>query len=135
MKQQNSSPFLALLIGAPHAGDVAMYNDVVAMYNALCRRGVPPESILSFVGRLNRRLLVEMFAYVRGEVNRSTVGEVLIAVSGHGYFIGEEGATAQIGLELRSADQPSPETHLLWDELFAELALPSSVRLTLVPDH
>lgn len=135
MKVQGSSPFLALLIGAPHVGDFAIHNDVVAMYNALRRRGVSPESILSFEGHLNRRLLVEMFTFVREEVGRWPAGEVLIALSGHGYFVGEEGAAAQVGLELRSAEQPAPETHLLWNELFAELALPSSVRLTLVPDH
>ena len=81
LQEHNPSPFLALLIGAPHVGDVAMHNDVVAMYDALRLRGVPPELILSLEGSLNRRVLVEIVASVREEVGHWQDVEVLIAIS------------------------------------------------------
>ena len=132
---QNSSPFLALLFGAPHAGEVAMHNDLVAMYDALRLRGISPESILSIEGRLNRNLLTEVLSTVCNEVAEWKAGEIFIAVSGHGFFVGEQGDTARVGLELRPAEQITHEYHVFWDELFARLALPSAVNLTLVPDH
>ncbi len=132
---QNSSPFLALLFGAPHAGEVAMHNDLVAMYDALRLRGISPESILSIEGRLKRSLLTEVLDMVSKEVAEWKAGEIFIAVSGHGFFAGEQGDTALVGLELRSAEQITNEYHVFWDELFAMLALPSTINLTLVPDH
>jgi hypothetical protein len=59
---------------------------------------------------------------------------VFVYVSGHGFYRGTRAAEAQPHLLLRQTSTPSPEDEVGWDEILATLAVPPTVRLTILPD-
>jgi len=128
-------PRLALLIGAPFAGDVAMHNDVVAMYEVLRKRGLAPEEILSLDGKLDRRLLLGLLRAVRQRMASWLGGELFLYVSGHGFFTAATTAQARVGVWLQKATGGSRRQRVYWGELFETLSVPASVTFTLLPDH
>ena len=132
---RNSSSELAILVGAPHKDQTAMHNDVAAMYRALQQRGLASDQILCLEGKLDRRLLRGFLATIGQRIAGWTEGTVLLYITGHGFFTGDNAAEARVGIELQPADQYRPEVHIYWDELFAALAIPPGVQMLLLPDH
>lgn len=126
---------LAVLIAAPHAGDTSMHNDLVAMYEALRRLGVLPESILSIEGELTRRLLLDFLRSVQERVANWQEKRLFLYVGGHGFFVGDDAQSAKVGIELVSSQTLSDTHHIFWQEIFETLALPATVSLLLLPDH
>jgi len=118
---------LAVLIAAPLRGEAPMQNDLGLIYEAVRRRGFAPEEFLTLSGALNRRLLLALIREASESINGWKSGELFLFYSGHGSFEGSTLADARPGLQLMS-------DLVLWDEVFAALALPSGVRLTLLPD-
>jgi Caspase domain len=118
----------ALLIAAPWEGEAAMQNDLIAMQQALQRRGFPPEQILSLSGPVNRSLLRAALADVAQRVQKWSDGTVFLYYSGHGNITGTEVKTARPGLALPSGDT------VLWVEVIETLRLPEKVQLVLLPD-
>jgi hypothetical protein len=119
---------LALLIAAPHGGEVAMQNDQTVVYQALQRRGFQPEQILTLGGPVSRSLVLAFLRDAAERVAKWPDGSVFLAYSGHGTFVGEEVTTAKPGLLLPTREK------ILWEEVFDVLRLTKEVRLTLLPD-
>jgi len=128
------SNHLALLIAAPHPGETAMFNDLTAMTQALLARGFSADQILSLHGRLDRPLVVAFLQAASRRVAGWSEGSVFLHVSSHGFFTGEAATEARPGLWFAATDDVTDDNHLFWDDLFAALALPAGVRLTLLPD-
>ena len=133
--QMYDAPQLSVLIGAPHLGETAMHHDLVAMYEALGRRGLAPEEILSLEGALDRRLLLGFMEAIHHRIAGWKQGSLFLYVSGHGFLTGENAEEARVGVELGPTKQVEDEFHVFWDELFEALALPPGVSMTLLPDH
>jgi hypothetical protein len=132
MNSPNSQ--LALLIAAPHNGDIGMHNDVVAIYDTLLARGFFSKDILLLEGRLNRKLLFSLIGEVNKRVATWKSGEVFMHYSGHGAFTGSTASEARVGL-LLAPDNPSNKSNrVFWDEVFAALRLPTNVGFILLPD-
>jgi hypothetical protein len=129
-----NTPRLALLVAAPWAGEIAMHNDLVAIYSALRQRGFAPEEFLVLEGALTRGALLAFLRDVQRRIGSWQRGDVWLYFGGHGTFRGTTAAGAQPGLQLTSALHPSSEEHVWWDEVFAALQVPEAVRLTLLPD-
>ena len=85
---------LALLIAAPHPGEVAMYRDQAAMAEALLGRGLSADEIPCLHGRLNRPLVTAFLQAASRRAVGWTDGSVFLHVSSHGFF---DGDTAEIG--------------------------------------
>ncbi len=49
-------------------------------------------------------------------------------------FAGDTAETARPGLLFSDSEDVTDDDHLFWDDLFAALALPAGVGLTLLPD-
>jgi hypothetical protein len=128
------SNHLALLIAAPQPGETAMYNDLTAMTQALLARGFSADQILSLHGRLDRPLVIAFLQAASRCVAGWSEGSVFLHVSSHGFFTGDTATEARPGLLFGDAEDVADDDHLFWDELFAVLALPAGVRLTLLPD-
>ncbi|MGH7599055.1 MAG: hypothetical protein ACREOI_22090 [bacterium] len=125
---------LALLIAAPHKDEVAMHNDVGAMFNALLVRGFSSKDILLLEGKLNRKLLMSLIGAINKRVATWKSGEVFMHYSGNGAFIGSTASETRVGLQL-APDKPSHKSNrVFWDEVFTALRLPTNVRLILLPD-
>lgn len=122
---------LGLLIAAPHDCEIAMHNDLAAMYNMLSMRGLSPEEILSLEGKIGRGLLMTFLQEVRKEVIKWSSGEVFFYYTGHGIY-SVEGSLARAGMWLNSAHDAS--NYLFWDEVFSILDLPAKIRLLVLPD-
>src|SRR5262245_39763797 len=129
-----TTPRLALLVAAPWAGETAMHNDLVAIYNALRQRGFAPEEFLVLEGSLTRSVLLAFLHDVQKRIGAWQRGDVWFSFSGHGTFRGTTVAEAQPGLLLTSALRPSHEEHVWWEEVLAALQVPAPVQLTLLPD-
>ncbi|MCB9155958.1 MAG: hypothetical protein H6645_02435 [Caldilineaceae bacterium] len=112
-----------------------MHNDVAAMYRALQQRGLASDQILCLEGQLDRRLLLSFLAAIGQRMAGWTEGAVLLYITGHGFFTGDNATEARVGIELQPAAQYRPEVHIYWDELFAALAIPPGVQMLLLPDH
>lgn len=125
---------LAFLIAAPQAGETAMLNDQIAMTQALLSSGLPADHIFALHGRLDRKLVLAALDNLRRRMAGWQSGSLFVHVSGHGYFVGENGESARAGLLLDDTQDVNDDYHLRWEEFFAALALPSGVRLTLLPD-
>ncbi len=134
---------LALLVTAPWPNqpqDAAMHNDHLAMYAALRARGFTPDEVTSLDGVRNRPRLLAFLRDVGRRLAgwRAGGGNVFLFYSGHGVFTGDTVKTARPGLWLAppAPERPGddPGERLFWDEAFAALSLPASVRLTLLPD-
>jgi hypothetical protein len=128
------TPRLALLVAAPWAGETAMHNDLVAIYNALRQRGFAPEEFLVLEGSLTRSVLLAFLRDVQRRIGSWQRGDVWFYFGGHGTFLGTTAADAQPGLLLTSALHPSYEEQVWWEEVFAALQVPAAVQLTLLPD-
>jgi hypothetical protein len=128
------APRLALLVAAPWAGETAMHNDLVAIYNALRQRGFAPEEFLVLEGALTRSVLLAFLHDVQRRIGAWQRGDVWFYFGGHGTFRGTTAADAQPGLLLTSALHPSSEEQVWWDEVFAALQVPAAVQFTLLPD-
>jgi hypothetical protein len=126
---------LAVLIGAPHRGDVSMHNDLAAMYDALRQRGLAPEEVLCLEGTLERRLLLSFVGTISRRIAGWQTGQILLHVSGHGYYTCDSRNRIRIGLELQETSNTSGEGQVFWDEIFRALALPDAVQFMLLPDH
>ncbi len=124
----------AFLIAAPQAGEVAMLNDQIAMTQALLSSGLPADHIFALHGRLDRNMVLTALGSMRRRMTGWQSGSLFVHVSGHGYFVGETGDTAYPGLLFDDTEDGNDDYHLLWEEFFAALALPTGVRLTLLPD-
>lgn len=114
-----------------------MLNDVAAMDMALRRRGFQPAEIMILRGPASRETLLTFFHQVGARVASWSDGEVFLYYSGHGMFTDTTVETARPGLLLTSNAELSTESCdscVFWDEVFAALALPAGVTLTLVPD-
>jgi hypothetical protein len=130
----DSSNHLALLIAAPQPGDEAMSRDQAAMAQALLGRGFSANEILSLHGRLDRPLVIAFLQAAGRRVEAWANGSVFLHLTGHGFFDGDTAEEAQPGLLFEESDNVADDGHLFWDDLFAALALPAGVRLTLLPD-
>ena len=124
MTQFSKLPQLAALIAAPQAGEVAMFNDMVAMAAALQSRGLAPDQICCLHGRVTKTAVLNFLHEVSSKIKEGTL---FVHISGHGFFTGKTAETARPGLIFG-------DTHLLWDEFFAALVLPASVKMILLPD-
>jgi hypothetical protein len=124
----------ALLIAAPHPGETAMFNDLTAMAQALLARGFSADEILCLHGRLDRPLVIPFLQAASRRVAGWTEGSVFLHVSGHGFFTGDTVEDARPGLLFEESAEADDDGHLFWDEIFAALALPRRVKLTLLPD-
>jgi hypothetical protein len=125
---------LALLIVAPWQGEVAMHNDLIAMYNALRLRGFSDKEILSLEGQLNRRSLMSFLQKARGRMATWRQGELFFYFGGHGIFTGTNASESRPGLWLRHDFKQSVKYTVFWDEVFAALNVPANVKVTLLPD-
>ena len=129
----NSSYHLALLIAAPQPGDEAMSRDQAAMARALLARGFAASEILCLHGRLDRPLVVAFLLAASRRAEGWADGAVFLHVSGHGFFAGDTPEAARPGLLFGDSEDVNDDNHLFWEELFAALALPAAVKLTLLP--
>ena len=134
MNQPDHTNHLALLIAAPQPSEVAMLRDQTAMTQALLARGLPADQILCLHGRLDRPLVVEFLQTAGRQIAACQSGSVFLHVSGHGFFDGDTAETARPGLLFGDSEDVADDDHISWDDLFAALALPAGVRLTLLPD-
>lgn len=125
---------LAILIAGPHAGETAMFNDLTAMAQALAARGFAAEQILSLHGRLDRPLVLSFLRAAGRRVAGWNNGSVFLHVSTHGFFTGDTAEAARPGLWFGESEDVTDDDHLFWNDLFAALALPAGVGLTLLPD-
>ena len=132
---ESKHPQLALLIGAPHDGDLSMHNDLVAMYDALRMRGLAPEEVLTLEGKLDRQILMGFLKGVSRRIAKWARGELFLYFSGHGFFTGDTVEEARVGVQLQSAAQEDSEYCTYWDEIFATLSVPEGVIFTILPDH
>jgi hypothetical protein len=57
-----------------------------------------------------------------------------LQVSGHGFFDGATAETARPGLLFEDSEDVTDDDHIFWSDLFAALALPVGVSLTILPD-
>ena len=83
---------LALLVAAPWAGETAMHNDLVAIYNALRQRGFAPEEFLVLEGALTRSVLLAFLQDVQRRIGLWQHGDVWLYFGGHGTFRGTTAA-------------------------------------------
>ena len=125
---------LALLIAAPQPGDETMSRDLAAMAEVLLSRGFSADRILCLYDRLDRPLVIAFLQAASRRVAGWSEGSVFLHVSGHGFFTGDTVEEARPGLLFGDVEDVTDDDHLLWDELFAVLALPAGVKLTLLPD-
>lgn len=125
---------LALLLATPQPGETAMLADQAAMTAALHARGLPADRILALQGQLDRPRVIALLQAVSRRVAGWSSGSVFVHVSGHGFFAGDPAETARPGLLFSESEDVTDDGHLFWDDLFAALALPPGVRLTLLPD-
>ena len=132
---ESKHPQLALLIGAPHDGDLSMHNDLVAMYDALRMRGLAPEEVLTLEGKLDRQILMGYLKGVGRRIAQWAKGELFLYFSGHGFFTGDAVEEARVGVQLQSAAQGDSEYCVYWDEIFFTLSVPEGVIFTILPDH
>ena len=124
---------LALLFAAPHGAETAMHDDLVSIYNGLRLRGLLPMEILTLEGKLNRELLMAFLHQAGKSVINWSHGEVFLYYSGHGKLSTDASGT-RAGMLLTPDTQSHTGDYVLWDEVFASLALPSSVSLIILPD-
>lgn len=101
-----------------------MFNDMVAMATALQGRGMAPDQICCLHGRVTKTAVLNFLQELSSKIKEGTL---FIHISGHGFFTGETAEVAHPGLIFA-------DTHLLWDEFFAALVLPTSVNMILLPD-
>lgn len=134
MPQPHHPNHLALLLAAPQPGETAMRRDQAAMAGALLARGLAADDIRSLHDPLDRPRALAFLAAAGRHVAGWTEGSVFVHVSGHGFFAGDTTETARPGLLFSESDDVTDDEHLFWDDLFATLALPPGVRLTLLPD-
>src|SRR2546422_4060614 len=73
---------LALLVAAPWAGETAMHNDLVAIYNALRQRGFAPEEFLVLEGALTRSVLLAFLQDVQRRIGLWQHGDVWLYFGG-----------------------------------------------------
>jgi len=98
------------------------------------RVGLFPDQILCLHGRLDRPLVLAFLQAAGRRAAAWTAGSVFVHVSGHGFLQGETAEEARAGLLFDDSEDVADNDHLFWDDLFAALALPAGVRLTLQPD-
>lgn len=128
------SHHLTLLIAATQPGDEAMGRDQAALVEVLRARGLTADQILCLHGRLDRPQAAAFLRAASRQVAGWDDGLVFLHVSSHGFFAGDTVETARPGLLFSESDDVADDGHLFWDDLFAALALPAGVRLTLLPD-
>jgi len=124
---------LALLVAAPHGAETAMHDDLVSIYNGLRLRWLLPVEILTLEGKLNRELLMVFLHQAGKSVINWSHGEVFLYYSGHGN-LSTDALGTRAGMLLTSNTQSYTDDYVLWDEVFAALALPPKVSLVILPD-
>jgi hypothetical protein len=128
-------PRLAVLIGAPHEGEVSMHNDLAAMHSALLSRGLAPDEILSLEGKLDRQQLMTFLEDTSQRMAQWSEGDFFLYLSGHGFFTGETVKEARVGIQLERAHLGSNVQHVFWEEAFSSLSIPEAVTFTMLIDH
>lgn len=126
---------LALLIIAPWEGEVAMHNDLIAMREALSRRGFTNAEILTLEGQLNRGSFMSFLQKARGRMAGWRQGELFFYFGGHGIYSGSNVAEARPALSFRYDLKQNPKYTVYWDEVFAALNVPENIKVTLLPDN
>jgi hypothetical protein len=120
---------LALLLGSAVA-DIPMEdapaNDVWAIQSALIQRGFKPDQILNASGAISKSVVSALLGDAYGRIKDWISGELLLYYSGHG------------DIDFAAA-RPEPMLRLVdglisWRTVFASLAAPPGVRITLLPD-
>ena len=132
---KREQPRLAVLIGAPHKGEVSMHNDLEAMHDALLSRGLAPDEILSLEGKLDRQLLMTFLEGTGQRIAQWSKGEFFLYLSGHGFFTGDTAKEARVGIQLERADLGSSVHHVFWEEVFSALLIPEAVTFSMLVDH
>lgn len=128
-------PRQALLIGAPHKGNVSMHNDLAAMYSALGVRGLAPKEILSLEGYLDCGMLLGFLQGVSHRIAHWSEGELFLYVTGHGFYTGDTVEEALVGIQLHNAALGSSAHNVYWEEVFSALSIPGGVTCTMLVDH
>ncbi|PON18041.1 hypothetical protein C2W62_10100 [Candidatus Entotheonella serta] len=130
----DSEPHLALMIGALWPGETTIHHDLSSMYEILRHRGFATEEILLMQGLLTRRAILILLHDAHQRIRSWRQGEVFVYVSGHGFYRGTSAANAIPYLLLRQTGTPSSEEEVGWKEMLDTLAVPPTVRLTILPD-
>jgi hypothetical protein len=112
----------------------AMSNDLVAMREALLRRGFRADEVMSLEGRLDRNILMTFLQQAKRRIAADRSTEVFFYYGGHGGLTGNTVAEARPGLFLTNDAQDAHQQQVFWDEVFAALDLPAHVRMILLPD-
>jgi hypothetical protein len=128
VRAENKDRRLAVLIAAPHDGEVAMQNDQSAVYKALGARGFKPQEVLALGGPVSRKLLMALLSEAADRIAKWSDGTVFLAYSGHGTYTGTTVRDAKAALLL-----PSRES-VLWGDVFQALRLPKGVHLAVLAD-
>ena len=121
-------PKLAVLVSAAWSADTSMHNDLVAMHQALQKRGFQPDEIFSLEGKLNRNLVLNFLSEIAKTTKTWREGEIFLFYTGHGSLEGDTPKDARVGLML------SPKEKVWWNEVFAALPLAPKVKLILLSD-
>lgn len=129
-------PRLALLLAAPQQGEAAMHNDLVAICEALGRRGYWSEEIRVLEGRLTRRQVEKFLAAARRTIGAWKGGSVFLYYTGHGSLTSFDANTARAVLQFDGAlrEPAKREDWISWDEVLGALRAPPSVGVVLLPD-
>jgi len=128
---------LAVLVAAPHRGECAMHNDILAIVPVLRSRGFCDDELLRLdEGELERKKVLDFLREAAHRVSSWKEGEVILYVTGHGGFTGYTLEEARPAVILSEGLPPLPVTELVifWDEIFSTLDLPARVNLTLLAD-
>jgi hypothetical protein len=133
--RRSEYPRQALLIGTPNEGDVSIHNDLAAMYDALKKRGLAPEEILSIEGNINRQILMPFLEGVSHKIAQWREGQFFLYLSGHGFFTGDTVEDARVGVQLQKATARSSVQNVYWDEVFTALSIPEAVTVIMLIDH
>ncbi len=120
---------LAVLVGAPHPGNLSMHHDMGLMYNVLRHRGLDPSQIVSLEGQLDRTILLNFLRSIGKRIHEQTIRTLFLYVTGHGFVLGEKAKSAAPGLDLGGGE------HVLWEEIWPLLDLNTQTNLLLLPDH
>ncbi len=123
-------------MAAPWGDETAMHNDVVAMGDALRRRGCREDEILVLEGTLTRSRAVAFLRSAGRRIASWKTGSVLLYYTGHGSPTSFDERTAEAALQLEGAltGESDREDWMSWEEALETLAAPDGVGLVILAD-